>query len=180
MPDTDPEMWGNIPVKTEVTGLKAGLGPPAGFSVYVVPFDDKTPDYDATILQATEKADWYRGRHLVEYQEPDDTTHLDFEVLPFLKGRPWDQFSLNYVHSLRPSCIRVSKDGLTLDACPWRVTVTLEEDDRTIHQITQEVEVGCIGAQHGHGLSKYLAGQSPAPTNFIVNARALKKLEITK
>jgi len=142
--------------------------------------DGSKPDFDAEVLEATEEADKYRTRHVVHYEEPDDIGHDCIEVLPFLVGRPWDQCALNYVHSVQPSGIRVAdpNTGITLDAQPWRVTVHLGNDYRTIIRIMQEVEVGCVGAKHGHGLSRYMHGESSAPVLGVYNMEGLRKLEL--
>jgi len=142
--------------------------------------DGSVPDFDAKVLEATEEADKYRTRHVVHYEEPDQISFDCLEVLPFLVGRPWDQFALNYVNSVRPSGIRVitPNGSETLDAQPWRVTVYLGNDYRTITRIKQEVEVGCVGAKHGHGLSRYMHGESPVPVLGIYNAEGLRKLEL--
>jgi len=64
------------------------------------------------------------------------------EVLPFLKNKPWDEVALGFVHSLRPTQLRVVQDGIQLDSQTWRVTVWLKSDKKTIKRIEQEVEVG--------------------------------------
>jgi hypothetical protein len=91
----------------------------------------------------------YFSHHMVDYEEPESKGFLCLEVLPFLKGRKWDVIALGYVHSLRPSSIRVTKGVCTCDACTWRVTVVLDETD-TIKSIEQEAEVG-LPAQCAHG-----------------------------
>lgn len=63
-------------------------------------------------------------------------------MLPELTGKPWDDLALAYVHSLRPTQLRVVQESAQLDAETWRVTVWLEEDGVTINKISQEVEVG--------------------------------------
>ena len=74
------------------------------------------------------------------------------ECLPFLKGRPWDETALAYVHALRPAFVRVSKGEVTSDSLFWRVTVYVT-DDGAISCIEQEVEVGLPdGISHGHEL----------------------------
>lgn len=78
----------------------------------------------------------------------------DIQHLRFLTGRPWDDVALAWVHSLRPSRIRVLRweDGQQLDSVGWRVTVTLDEHDR-IMGISQEAEVGLFeGCAHGRAL----------------------------
>lgn len=62
------------------------------------------------------------------------------KVLQFLYGKKWDDVSLAFVHSLRPSYIRVIENSETSDSKTWRVTVRLN-DDKTIREIEQEVEV---------------------------------------
>jgi hypothetical protein len=79
------------------------------------------------------------------------------EVLPKLKGKPWDEVALGYVHALRPSQLRVVQDGIQLDAETWRVTVWLKKDGLTISRIEQEVEVGLPDkCPHGAGLDAAL------------------------
>ena len=68
---------------------------------------------------------------------------IGFNVIPvltFLEGLPWDDYTLGWVHSLRPSCIRVSNGCVTCDCWTWRVTVYVNEDN-TIRKIEQEVQV---------------------------------------
>ncbi len=102
--------------------------------------------------------DDYRGLPLGSCQGQsfvpwDARGFLSVEVLQILKGKIWDVVALGYVHSLRPSILRVVRGGIQLDARPWRVTVWLDEDDKTIRKIEQEVEVGLPpGVPHGDGL----------------------------
>lgn len=63
------------------------------------------------------------------------------EVLPKLKGKPWNEYALRQIASLRPSALRVTKEGTKLDAMPWRVTVYLDDSNK-IKEIIQEVRVG--------------------------------------
>jgi hypothetical protein len=79
-----------------------------------------------------------------KYEAPDEISWSTIEPLKFLYGKVWGQPILNYIHSLRPSCIRVTKGGVKLDSKTWRVTVVLNDDD-TVREIYQEVEVGCVG-----------------------------------
>ncbi len=168
---------------TEVTTLPSKHPDKIGFMVHEVPFDDKTPDYDAAVLSSTDEADRYRRSHenpMSGYRKPLSTGYTHIDCLPKLIGRPWDQYALNMVHALRPSCIVVTGGEVTCDAVPWRVTVTIEEDNRTIKNLTQEVHVGLTGASHGHGLNKYAAGLDPAPQRVFFNTRGLKKLSLDK
>ena len=93
----------------------------------------------------------YINNHRVEYETPECLGSLCLEVLPFLKGKKWDEVALGYVHSLRPSCIRVTDGFYTDDAVNWRVTVHLSAG--RIRSIEQEVEVGLPeGVVHGDAL----------------------------
>lgn len=95
------------------------------------------------------------GRQGRKYEPPDRRGYTVINVLNFLKGRPWDDVALAYVHALRPSHIRVVIDGTQLDSQPWRVTVYL--DDNKIRAIHQEVEVGLPdGCKNGGGLNELL------------------------
>lgn len=86
------------------------------------------------------------------------------EVLPMLKGRPWDDFALGVVHSLRPSHLRVVQGGIQLDAQTWRVTVWLNKDGQTIKRIDQEVEVGLPdGYENGGDITQELNNHDRNP-----------------
>jgi len=68
---------------------------------------------------------------------------LCLPVLPFLIGKRWDEVTLGYVQSLRPTHLRVVTDGIIqLDSQTWRVTVYLNGEDGLITGIEQEVEIG--------------------------------------
>lgn len=98
----------------------------------------------------------YYSTHMVLYSEPEAIGFLDLEVLPFLKGRKWDHISLAFVHSLRPSSIRVTTGLIKCDARTWRVTVMVDENN-IIEEITQEVEVGLPNdIPHGDSLLSYI------------------------
>lgn len=116
----------------------------------------------------------------VPYKSPGRVGHAKVTVLAELVGRPWDQYALNMVQSCRPSMVRVTTGTVTGDSFAWRVTVFLTDDERTIREIVQEVEVGLVGAKHGHGLNKYALGVSPKPQNVVFNARGVKKLDIAE
>ena len=137
--------------------------------------NDQTPDYDAAILSSTEEADKYLSANGEIVGKPISWGSLSIEVLPNLIGRPWDQYALNLIYGLRPSSLRVTTGEVTCDRRPWRVTVYLESDERTIRRVEQEVDVGLTGARHGHGLHKYAKGADPKPQNVFFNARGLNK-----
>ncbi len=82
------------------------------------------------------------GRQGAEFKPFPNRGYLSLEVLPVLNGRPWDGVALGYVHSLRPTHVRVVDDGIIqLDSQTWRVTVYVDKDG-FIECIEQEVEVG--------------------------------------
>jgi len=94
--------------------------------------------------------------HMVKYNAPDRIGFMYVNVLEFLKGKKWDNIALSYVHSLRPSSIRVTTGCQTCDAWTWRVTVIVDKDD-IIQEISQEVEVGLPdGVVHGQALQTAL------------------------
>ncbi len=104
-------------------------------------------------------ADDYRGKPINSRQGRDFVPfdRLGFTVIqpvPFLHGKKWNEIALGYIHALRPSWVRVVNGGTQMDAQDWRVTVDLEDDNETIRQITQEVQVGLPdGITHGHALN---------------------------
>lgn len=90
----------------------------------------------------------------VRYDWHGPTGYLSIEVLTFLNGHPWDEVALAFVHSLRPSSVRVisENEGETADARTWRVTIYLKDAD-CIKYIRQEVEVSLPeGVAHGSAL----------------------------
>lgn len=73
--------------------------------------------------------------------------------LPDLEGKPWNKITQAFLRALRPSTVRVLRDGEgeKTDAVPWRVTVRVNEG--RIKQIEQEVEVDLPdGVKHGYDL----------------------------
>jgi len=105
----------------------------------------------------TDKADSYKTNHT--FEEKKSWSGGTILVLQVLWGQPWNNLALNYIHALRPSALRVCTDGTTCDYQPWRVTVWLEDDERTISLIEQEVELATDGAIDGHDLSLQLSYQ---------------------
>ena len=88
----------------------------------------------------------------IKYVAPNRMGYTSVEHLHFLKGEPFDDRALDFIHALRPSLIRVIKDFENSDACCWRVTVYVDYLGN-IRKITQEVEVGLRTAKNGHELS---------------------------
>ena len=80
-------------------------------------------------------------------------SYSSIPVLEFLQGLPYNHLTQCYIRSLRPSYIRIIKNGVVnLDGRVWRVTVFLKEDD-IIDYIQQEVEVSCYDdIEDGHDL----------------------------
>lgn len=99
----------------------------------------------------------YVSSHMVKYEEPKRIGFCRLPVLTFLVGHPWNQLALNFVHSLKPSCIRVVFSEEKTDSYPTRVTVYVDKD-WIITGIVQEVMVGLDGEegkesyQHAHDL----------------------------
>lgn len=93
----------------------------------------------------------YYTTHFIEYEHLNTVSSTELEVLPFLKGKKWDQTALNYVHSLRPSGIRVTTGVYKADARLWRVTVLIDTQN-IIKKVIQEVQVGCIGYEDGYDM----------------------------
>jgi hypothetical protein len=85
-----------------------------------------------------------------DFEPFEEISYASISILPFLIGKPWDDFALGWVHSVQPSRIRVTQSGVKLDAWCWRVTVYLGSDGM-IYDIEQEVEVGLPnGYRDGH------------------------------
>lgn len=104
-----------------------------------------------------ERIKQFFGSHGVEYQHQPGGFG-DVEVLPFLKGRPCDDFLLAYLGALRPSCIRIVhyNQAVTCDQWLWRVTVVLDPEERVL-SISQEVEFGsCKPFTCGYEIQMYL------------------------
>jgi hypothetical protein len=115
------------------------------------------------------------------YRWPMSMGYTSIPVLQGLWGTPWCNAAANFLPALRPSCVRVTRGEVTLDAVSWRVTVYLNADD-TISRIEQEVEVGLVGFRNGQDASNYLEGRHRAleapQANMIFNPRALRAMEL--
>ena len=85
----------------------------------------------------------YYTTHASKFQKFNSSGRKTIEILPFLKGKKWDDVALGYIHAARPSAIRVTTGSITLDSLLWRVTVYINnENDNIIEKIVQEVEIG--------------------------------------
>jgi len=116
-----------------------------------------TQEYKETesgLLVPRTEIDNYFTHHYAEYQAPDSRGYTVLEVLEFLKDQPLDDMALDFIHSLRPSGIRITEGYVTCDARLWRVTVYIEYDMiiPMIKKIEQEVEIGLRTAGNGHEL----------------------------
>jgi hypothetical protein len=139
----------------------------------------------------TDRADKYRDSQGEKFEDNISYCWTTKDVLEFLWGQPWNNLALNYVSTLRPSLLRVTSDGVTLECCPWRVTVWLEDDDKTIKSIEQSVTMSIVGARNASDMSMQLAYQKENGTLegyeypdidgiCIINDYAISKLEIDK
>ena len=91
---------------------------------------------------STAKADLYKGSLGVEVDSLPPLAGYCFptlDVLPGLRGKPWNDVALALVTTLRPSAIRATRGETKSNSRAWRVTVYLASDDRTIVSIEQEV-----------------------------------------
>ena len=95
-------------------------------------------------------AEIYYSDSSVAFKEPDAVGYDVVEVLPELKGEPWNNEAVNRLVCVRPSSVRVTESSVTCDWRVWRVTVYLEKDGVTIKKIVQEVRIG----KHGHGFNE--------------------------
>jgi len=86
----------------------------------------------------------YCSNHLIKYEDPEDYGTTSIRILNMLIGKKWDEAALNYVHSVRPSSIRVTNGCTTMDSVPWRATVEVDCNN-IIVEVSQEVVVGLDG-----------------------------------
>jgi len=181
----EPEFCGAFPIRQEILVLPADE-PKKELGWFCHEIIAGSPEADAQnarlnkdVYLATDQADKYRTSHVAHYKRPDEFCWTVIPVLQFLWGKPWNNMALNFMPSLRPGGIRVvgGKAGncITCDCSTWRVTVYLEDDDRTIRRIEQEVDGGCLGVRYGADLSDYMNGREPYPGSVgaIINPRGV-------
>lgn len=93
-----------------------------------------------------------------ELEKLNGFSYTSIDVLEILRGRPLDGIAVGMIHALRPSRVRIIKDGegATCDAVTWRVTVRVDEHN-VISGIYQEVQIGCPpGIQNGYEMDRAL------------------------
>lgn len=78
--------------------------------------------------------------------------YATIEVLPELKGKPFDDVALAFIHGLDPKSVRLCRHGQNDDARTGRVNVYIDDDDKIV-RINKEIEVMLpAGVAHGHAL----------------------------
>lgn len=117
--------------------------------------------YEPEVLAATDEADLYLGSWGRLVTKDKVGGYGSVGVLPELTGKPWNNAALNLVMGLQPSSIRVSTGMVTCDCSMQRVTVLLEEDERTIRGISQEVNVGTLGCRFSHDIHTFPSWAGP-------------------
>jgi hypothetical protein len=173
-----PEFVGRFPARQELEVL----GPdtprePIGWTIHEMTDEEIEEENSPENLQRLRE----ERRAMSPYRRPMSMGSTSLPVLQQLWGTPWCNAAANFLPALRPSCVRVTRGEVTLDAVNWRVTVYLN-DDNTISRIEQEVEVGLVGFRNGHDASNYFAGNHEAleapQSNVVINPRALNSLRI--
>lgn len=104
-------------------------------------------------MRGTDLVEQYRTNHRREWQPDASTGYTSMPVLPQFIGKKLDNSLVAYLHTLRPSSVRISADCVTCDSSPWRVTVFTKQVDgvEIIASISQEV---CIGFSSGWNVSQ--------------------------
>ena len=136
-----------------------------------------------------EEADKYCGPGGIVIEKINEWSSSSILRLEFLYKQPWNNLALNYVMSLNPTSIRVIEHGkgMHLDCHYGRVTIYLEEDNRTIRKIEQESRVGIIGCENGYDLKlkfkQQLTGEKIEQFDCckgFINNDAIVKIDIEK
>lgn len=128
------------------------------------------------LLQSRERIDAFLGQ--TSHQDHDKTGRLlaeglfggytTVDVLPELIGLPLSDLVYAWLMSLRPSSIRITRGEVHCDARPWRVTVTVDEND-VVTAISQEVCVwGGCGADLGAMLREAKTGVPARPHGGVI------------
>lgn len=108
-------------------------------------------------LKGTSIADYYRDGNGKPYKSDfvGNRGYSCVRILEFLNGKPFNNVAMGYIHGFHPTKIRVSTGSVCTDARTGRVTVMLEQDNKTIKYIEQEIE---IAGANGHDLRRALHG----------------------
>jgi len=136
-------------------------------------------------LSGTDRIGTFRGqcshqnRELARdlIQETRHGGYTTIEVLPELKGLKLSDLVLGWLAAVRPSAIRITRGEFHTDACPWRVSITVDEND-VITDITQEVGVayGC-GYDMAQLLREVKTGEPARPLGGVIgNVRGLERV----
>jgi len=186
-PNITPDNYiGNFPIRQEIAALPADEPKSLrlGWTFYEVESTtNNTFDYSNKAFETTE-ADKYRthsSQHVLK-EHLARRIHTTQEILPELKGRPWNNLALSAVLMFDPYAIRVTKDSVTLDAMPKRITVWLREDDASIRKIEMEVSPAAIGIKSGVDFNYKMKNKElPPPSDkplYYYNPEAVKKINI--
>lgn len=119
-------------------------------------------------MRGTDLVEQYRSHHRKEWKPDDAVGYTTMPVLPQFIGKKLDNSLIAYLHTLRPSSVRISKDCVTCDSSPWRVTVLTKDVDgvEIIESISQEV---CVGFSSGYNVEtvfKHIHEQGRKPEPF--------------
>ena len=186
-PNITPDNYiGNFPIRQEIAALPADEPKSLrlGWTFYEVESTtNNTFDYSNKAFETTE-ADKYRthsSQHVLK-EHLARRIYTTQEILPELKGRPWNNLALSAVLMFDPYAIRVTKDSVTLDAMPKRITVWLREDDASIRKIEMEVSPAAIGIKSGVDFNYKMKNKElPPPSDkplYYYNPEAVKKINI--
>lgn len=123
-------------------------------------------------MRGTDLVEQYRSNHRKEWKPDDAVGYTTMPVLPQFKGKKLDNSLVAYLHTLRPSSVRISEGCVTTDSSPWRVTVLTKKVDgvEIIESITQEV---CIGFSSGYNVATvfkhiHAKGRKPEPFPRVI------------
>lgn len=133
-------------------------------------------------MNGTDLVEQYRSNHRKEWKPDPSTGYTSMPVLPQFWGKKLDNSLVAYLHTLRPSSVRISDGCVTCDSSPWRVTVFTDKKDgvEIITNISQEV---CIGFSSGWNVQQvfnHLHEGRPKPGPFprvVGNLSALSRAD---
>ena len=144
---------------------------------------NNTYDYSGKAFE-TDEADKYRTHHgqRIFKEHKYHEVYVSWEILPELKGKPWNNLALSAVLMFNPSAIRVTDGCCTCDCWGNRVTVLTEKDGRTIKEITMELSPRGEGIKTGVDFKRKMEGRElPPPSDepiIYINDYAVSKVDI--